>query len=260
MSVVVLNGNNVEGAAANGSAQLADRGYRTLLPPRAEEANAPRFDYFRTVVYYGGKDPRAEQAARQVANLFGSADVEPMPRGRIGYLSNGAMLVVALGQTFKGTLAPAPKDRTPRRTPPAVVRNPEAARAALLAARRNARFQLYLPTVIEKSSMLDDDGPVRVYKINGDRRAVRLTFRTGASEYWGIQQTNWDDAPVFEGRNAVRTIKGREYELYFSGPKLHMVVLRDDERSYWVVNTLLDSLSNDTMLAIARGLKPLKKR
>ena len=38
---------------------------------------------------------------------------------------------------------------------------------------------------------------------------------------------------------------------------LHMVVLRANGASYWVVNTLLDSLSNETMLAIAKGLKPL---
>jgi hypothetical protein len=36
-----------------------------------------------------------------------------------------------------------------------------------------------------------------------------------------------------------------------------MVVLRQGGASYWVVNTLLDSLSNETMLAIAKGLKPL---
>ena len=36
-----------------------------------------------------------------------------------------------------------------------------------------------------------------------------------------------------------------------------MVVLRAHGATYWVVNTLLDSLSNETMLAIAKGLKPL---
>jgi hypothetical protein len=34
-------------------------------------------------------------------------------------------------------------------------------------------------------------------------------------------------------------------------------VLRDNGATYWVVNTLLDSLSNETMLAIARGLRPM---
>ena len=47
------------------------------------------------------------------------------------------------------------------------------------------------------------------------------------------------------------------YSLYYTGSHLHMVVLRVHDRSYWVVNTLLDSLSNETMLAIAKGLKPL---
>ena len=38
-----------------------------------------------------------------------------------------------------------------------------------------------------------------------------------------------------------------------------MVVLRTDGATYWVVNTLLDSLSNETMIAIAKGLQPLAK-
>jgi hypothetical protein len=36
------------------------------------------------------------------------------------------------------------------------------------------------------------------------------------------------------------------------------VVLRTPEANYWVVNTLRDSLSNETMLSIARGLRPLQ--
>ena len=36
-----------------------------------------------------------------------------------------------------------------------------------------------------------------------------------------------------------------------------MVVLRQGGATYWVVNTVLDTLSNETMLAIAKGLKPL---
>ena len=39
-----------------------------------------------------------------------------------------------------------------------------------------------------------------------------------------------------------------------------MVVLQTARASYWVVNTLLDALSNETMIAIAKGLKPLPRR
>ena len=38
-----------------------------------------------------------------------------------------------------------------------------------------------------------------------------------------------------------------------------MVVLKTRKGSYWVVNTLLDSLSNETMIEIAKGLKPLPR-
>jgi hypothetical protein len=34
-------------------------------------------------------------------------------------------------------------------------------------------------------------------------------------------------------------------------------VLRTKDASYWVVNTLLDKLSNETMIAIAKGLRPV---
>jgi hypothetical protein len=36
-----------------------------------------------------------------------------------------------------------------------------------------------------------------------------------------------------------------------------MVVLHTDGSSYWIVNTLLDRLSNETMIAIAKSLRPL---
>jgi hypothetical protein len=38
-----------------------------------------------------------------------------------------------------------------------------------------------------------------------------------------------------------------------------MVVLHRGGASYWVINTLRDELSNETMLAIAKGLQPLGK-
>jgi hypothetical protein len=35
-----------------------------------------------------------------------------------------------------------------------------------------------------------------------------------------------------------------------------MVAFEENDAVYWVSNTLLDSLSNETMLAIAKGLRP----
>ena len=79
----------------------------------------------------------------------------------------------------------------------------------------------------------------------------------GSNEYWGVEETNWDDAPVLADKSFTRHIGGRTYDLYYNGPNLHMVVLHTPKARYWVINTLLDSMSNETMLAIAKGLQPL---
>jgi hypothetical protein len=38
-----------------------------------------------------------------------------------------------------------------------------------------------------------------------------------------------------------------------------MVVLHSGGATYWVVTTLDDALSNETMLSIARGLRPMTR-
>src|SRR5439155_16550808 len=102
--------------------------------------------------------------------------------------------------------------------------------------------------------------PVRTYKPVAGHSAVCLTFVTGAGNvYWQIMETDWTDAPVIRHPTDHVRLGGRVFDLYTSGGNLHMVVLRRGDVSYWVVNTLRDELSNETMLAIVKGLQPLGK-
>ena len=257
-SITVLNGNGITGSATTAGDQLGGRSYQILTPPNGLPANAPRFDYFRTQVYYAPSKRGAAQAAQKVANLFGSAEVARLPN-EIAPLSNGAMLTVVVGQTFHGSLASAPIDQTPAREKPSVTYAPNAALEHLRGRRKRIGFPLMVPTVIERSSWIDSTAPVRTYWIDPgrDHKAVRLVYRMGSNEYWGVQMTDWDDAPALADRSLTRRIKGRTYDLYYNGPKLHMVVLRTPRARYWVINTLLDRMSNETMLGIAKGLKPI---
>jgi LCP family protein required for cell wall assembly len=257
-STTVLNGNGVAGSAANAAYVLGQRGYKIVLPPTGKTQNAPNFQYFRTTVYYDTAQRRSKAAAGKLANLFGDADVKPLP-ATFTTLANGAMATVVVGQNFHGTIAPAPVDKTPTKQPAMVTPNPALTRSLLLQASKRLRFRLQMPRLVESSSRLEFDAPIRVYGISKGHRAVRLTFRIGSNEYWGIEETNWNDAPALASPSFVHKIKGREYALYYSGAHLHMVVLRKDGATYWVMNTILDELSNETMLAIARGLTPLPK-
>ncbi len=257
-TVTVLNGNGKTGSASTAGGQLGDRGYQILTPPNGLPANAPSFDYFRTKVYFDPARRGARPAAEKVANLFGSAEVARLP-AEISQVSNGAMLTIVVGQTFHDSLAAAPIDQTPRRERPNVVSGASASRDLLRERQRRVPFPLMVPTVIERSSWTDSDTPIRMYWIDPDhkRKAVRLVYRMGSNEYWGVEMTNWDDASALGDRSLTRHIGGRTYDLYYNGPKLHMVVLNTPKARYWVVNTLLDRLSNETMIAIAKGLRPL---
>jgi len=254
----VLNGNGIAGSAANAAYELGQRGYKIVLPATGQPQNAPRFNYFRTSVYYDATQPKARAAATLIADLFGDADVKPLP-ATLATLANGAMATVVVGQNFHGTIASAPVDKTPKKQPAQVTLNPSLTRSQLLSVRRRVPFRLELPRFIANYSKLEFDAPIRLYNIKKGYRAVRLTYATGLNEYWGIQETNWNEAPALADASFVHRIRGREFSLYYSGPHLHMVVLRENGATYWVINTILDSLSNETMLAIARGLQPLPK-
>jgi LCP family protein required for cell wall assembly len=257
-SITVLNGNGVSGSASTAGYLLGQRSYQILTPPNGLPANAPRFDYFRTQVYYDSSKRGAALAAQKVANLFGSAQVAKLPKD-VSALANDAMLTVVVGQTFHGSLASAPIDQTPVREKPNVVYAPSAALEHLRGVGKRLGFPLLVPTVIEKSSWTDSVEPERTYWIDPshEHKAVRLVYRMASNEYWGVEMTNWSDAPVLADKSLTRRIKGRTYDLYYNGPNLHMVVLRTPSARYWVINTLLDHLSNETMLAIAKGLKPV---
>jgi LCP family protein required for cell wall assembly len=259
-TITVLNGNGVTGSASTAGFLLGERGYQILTPPNGLPANAPRFDYFRTQVYYAAGARGSREAAQKVVNLFASAELERLP-AEISQLANGAMLTVVVGQTFHDSLASAPIDQTPRREKANVIFAPSAAQELLRDRRDRVSFPLMVPTIIERSSWTDRTMPVRMYWIDpGEKhKAVRLVYSMGSNEYWGVQMTDWDDAPVLADKSLTRRIKGRIYDLYYNGAKLHMVVLRTKHARYWVTNTLLDRLSNETMLAIAKGLKPLPR-
>jgi LCP family protein required for cell wall assembly len=263
VTVTVLNGNGVAGAAANATYLLSQQGYQMLTPPNGLEPNIEPQTYFHTKIYYDPAQKGSKLAAVALQKLMQPADVARLPRrAKLLALDPGSMLMVALGQTFHGTITPVPVRATPKHQPAYVRFDTGPGVALLRPLQAKAKFPLMTPTILERSSYpdtLSGDKPSRVYWINGrgHDKAVRLVFHTAGNDFWGIQETTWEDAPVLSDRSFHRSIGGRRFDLYYSGTRLHMIVLRAHGATYWVVNSLLDSLSNETMIAIAKGHKPL---
>jgi LCP family protein required for cell wall assembly len=260
-TVTVLNGSGIEAAAATASGLLAQRGYITLLPPGNALPNAPTQDYFHSAIYFDPAQADAKPAALALKKLVEPADVKPLPKNpALRALDPGAKLLFVTGSSFHNTLGETPTVETPKQQPPNVTYDGVTGHNLVEEYRGKVPFKIMVPTVLERTSVPDPaygDTPKRLYRIEKDHEAIRLVFRTGANEYWGVEETNWEDAPVLADRSFRHRLKGRDYDFYYSGKHLHMVVLRQGGATYWVVNTLLDTLSNETMIAIAKGLKPL---
>jgi hypothetical protein len=259
ISLVVLNGNGKPGSGANASFELAKRHFRVVVPPDPADRNAPRYDYKHTIVFYDPHKKLALAGARRVAGLFSDAVIAEIPPSLRSHQFR-AMLIVVVGASFDGTFAQTAPDQLPKKEPPAVYSNPGASLPLVRSVRRKVPFRLEYPLLLEKTSSPSTLEPVRAYTIVKGHKAVRLVYSTNTvGDYWGIEETDWTDAPVLQEPNFKHRIKGREFDFYYSGPNLHMIVLRDHGATYWVTNTLLDKLSNETMLAIAKSLRPLGK-
>lgn len=263
ISTLVLNAGNVAGEAANTGYLLRQLGYRTKQLPASVPANAPS-QTLDTTVYYDPIQPRAKQAAEQLRPLFGAhtrvAELSPAIAPYAQQAGN-PLTVVAFGRSFGGSLTtPTSAQPTPPREAASVSDGVGATLSALQSVSSQAGLRLMVPHEIAAGSQLSSESGLRVYRPLLHQRAVVLTFVTPVGNvYWQIEESTWNSAPILAHPTGHATLGGRRYDLYTNGGHIQMIVLRTPNASYWVVNTLLNALSNETMIAIAKSLQPLGK-
>jgi LCP family protein required for cell wall assembly len=119
-------------------------------------------------------------------------------------------------------------------------------------------FWVYYPkAAIAGASMLPDHS--RAYDIfdrGGHKyRAYRMVFKTMLlGQYYGVTGTSWEGPPILDNPSERRRLGGRRYELFYDGSRLRLVSWRSGKAVYWISNTLLSSLDNQQMLALARSV------
>jgi LCP family protein required for cell wall assembly len=130
---------------------------------------------------------------------------------------------------------------------------------------RKEKVPVYYPTVLESGS--DYGQKPRVYKINGkgdgapphdERAAYKWVFSLPTlGDYYGFQGTRWKDPPILSATHEDRTIGDRDYKLYYDGDRLRMVAWQTDNGSFWLSNSLIETIPNEDMLKIAVGFRQL---
>jgi polyisoprenyl-teichoic acid--peptidoglycan teichoic acid transferase len=164
-----------------------------------------------------------------------------------------------------GATRPAPGRTTHRRgrrartaPGPGLVQSPaagedEAARLQV----RVGRLPVYYPRLLAAGGRYRTDY-ARAYTVadrGGHRhRAYRIVALAGSiGQYYGLEGTTWRSPPILDDPSERRRLGGRTYELFYDGPRLGLVAWRTPTAAYWVSNTLMRTLTNRQMLALARS-------
>ena len=263
VSVLVLNASSVAGEAANTTYLLSRDGYATKSLPTGNQANAPKVQS-ATVIYYDPVQPNAQQAAKQLRPLFGSnTRVEPMSTavGDIAARGGNPLTVVAVGTSFPGRLVVHKPPKVQPKVPPQVSNNGATMTApGLRQVYDEVHFPLMVPHQIADGSVLSDSAGIRGFKPLKNQHEVVLTFNVnGTYKYWQVEESTWNSAPILQNPSFTLIHKGQKYLVYTSGGAIQRVALRTPRATYWVSNTILNELSNSTMIAIAESLSPLRR-
>jgi LCP family protein required for cell wall assembly len=260
ISVLVLNAGNVAGEAANTALLLSQHGYTTKKLPADITANAPKVARC-TTVYYDPVQPDAKQAAQQIRPLFGSCSrVTQMSTVIASYASKAGnpKTVVAVGTSFGGKLHIPRPVKPPHRVPPQVSPGLSITAPHLHGITPRVHFPVMAPHLIAEGSQLSTEEGIRVFKPVRHRHEVVLTFLLPSGiQYWQVEETDWTWAPILANPTGQFFYHHRKFLLYTTGGTIQMVVLKTPKATYWVLNTILNQLSNSTMLAIAESLQPL---
>jgi LCP family protein required for cell wall assembly len=121
-------------------------------------------------------------------------------------------------------------------------------------------YPVWYPTKRVKGSLTI--GPPSVYTIetrSGKRYpAYRIVIKKGyVGDYYGLQGTTYKKAPLLDQKHTTRTIHGRKFDIYPDGSRIRLIAWKSGRSVYWISNTLLQSLTNSQMLAIAASTRHL---
>jgi LCP family protein required for cell wall assembly len=137
-----------------------------------------------------------------------------------------------------------------------------AAKAQGKLAKPHVGFPAYYPKKLVPGSSFPADAP-RTYTIDAPGRkryrAYKMVISTGyIGEYYGVMGTSWPDPPILDSPSETRTVAGRKLMLFYNGSRVRVVGWKTRHGSYWISNTLLQTLSEREMLGVARSLAAVR--
>jgi LCP family protein required for cell wall assembly len=148
------------------------------------------------------------------------------------------------------------------------------AEAKIAARRAHGPFPIYYPTRLPSGTRFVESDPYEkvvdpyVYRLKDEAEGRHLAYRmvmvdeeADGNHYFGVQGIRgWSDPPILEDPSLTKTINGREYDLFIDDEQVKIIAWRRGENVYWISNDLLQTLTNDQMVGMARSVDVLIKK
>jgi LCP family protein required for cell wall assembly len=137
-------------------------------------------------------------------------------------------------------------------------------------------FPVFYPTRLPEGASFQESNPYehivdpRVYHLKDKDKERHAAYRMVAVfqpeyelNYFGVQGIRgWEDPPILDDPTETKTVNGREYSIYTDSGKIKIVAWHRGENTYWISNSLQQSLTNEQMMGIAESchvIEPQKK-
>jgi LCP family protein required for cell wall assembly len=137
-------------------------------------------------------------------------------------------------------------------------------------------FPIFYPTRLPSGAAFQESNPYehivdpRVYHLKDKERERHPAYRMVAvydpeyePVYFGVQGIKgWEDPPILDDPTEEKKVNGREYSIYTDSGEIKIVAWHRGENTYYISNSLQQSLTNEQMMGIAESchlILPKKK-
>jgi polyisoprenyl-teichoic acid--peptidoglycan teichoic acid transferase len=143
------------------------------------------------------------------------------------------------------------------------------AEAKAVARKVSRGFPVFYPARLPSGAAYVESNPYyhvqdpRVYHFRDTDGKRHAAYRMVAAlelpdgiHYFGVQGIQgWPDPPILDNPSLTKTIRGRDYDIYVDGDRVKMIAWHRGENTYWISNSLLQALTNDQMVGMARSAR-----
>ncbi|MCW3069872.1 MAG: LytR family transcriptional regulator [Solirubrobacterales bacterium] len=138
---------------------------------------------------------------------------------------------------------------------------PGSALAAARSAAPNLPFALEYPRSRSSFAGAAPD-TLRVYDLRDQRGRVHPIYVAVVNsgplgQFYDVQGTSWADPPLLANPGQTVHLGSRTYGIFYAGEQIRTIAWREGGATYWIQNTLTNSIQPREMLALAEGTVPV---